>query len=1058
MKYLTIFALVLSVLAMDDSPMWRSDIYRTGTMSEVIIPDVNAISSTWSKALTGIAISTPVVVNGRVYVGSTDGNLYCRSEKDGSSVWTFPVGSTINSSVAYDKGRIYFNARSGKLYCLHALDPNQLFWTFDHGGDSASSPLVKSGLVFFAVGSPYNMVKAVDAVTGKLAWQYGTAQLSLSSPTWADNKIIIGDNSGLWICLDAFTGEYKWSYKTASTGVRMASCAVWQNVAAICTGEGSRDLYFLDTNTGALLKSPLVKVWSPGYKKPGSDDGPDSQTFDPTTVFPYQELQSFLATDKATRDAELDARGKAHGIEQWKIDRVKEYLDDQIGDVPKKLSKSYLNSSNLVVTSSPAFVNGKVLIVHREQGGTGSDQFFGACIDYATNAVTWGTVPYTMSTPEEGIVPSPSVSAGQYVYLPIADKIEVRNLSDGNLLHTINVGSTILGGVTIANGRIFVTTQSAQLLCFPSTNNPPSEPTTMNPSGGISLTDTFKPTIIWSGQGDPDNDQIQSEIQISLNDADVEINGVTTILPIGQSSYTFVDPLANGTTVYYRIRVRDIRSGVPSAYSIYTSIQNFIINKDVFAPDPVSNLTAAPFDAKVRLSWTSSPSPDVAKYRIYYKLGTTQWSDAYLMDNVSSSPTIVTGLVNFNTYDFMVTASDGFGNESQGVVVSSMPIPEVSLNGVAYNSIQEALNAAVAGQTVLIGIRETPFYTNLVVRPGVSLIGYSPKHSKIVGSITITPSGLEKPNEPPPGASTIANLSISGGTVGVSVIDSIGFVKNCVIHHVAGNGVSANSKAELLVVNCTVADNAQDGINSSTTKTTVRNTLVSKNKGKGIASAGGSITYNNSVGNSLDNYPTGISGLGNISLIVEFIDADYLEDSASPGVDAGDPEDDYANEPQPNGSRINQGAYGNSLNAAKTPKKDVLPDEPSSGSSSKFCYVATALLAGTKGNTIAVTHYGELKLSDKAAADIDRLCSFRDDFLKTNPIGSLATTSYYEAAPQLSEKVSKSPMVGIGGVLLALPLSLASLSFSFKLSLALLLMIIIISGITLRLKRITNER
>ena len=39
----------------------------------------------------------------------------------------------------------------------------------------------------------------------------------------------------------------------------------------------------------------------------------------------------------------------------------------------------------------------------------------------------------------------------------------------------------------------------------------------------------------------------------------------------------------------------------------------------------------------------------------------------------------------------------------------------------------------------------------------------------------------------------------------------------------------------------------------------------------------------------------------------------------SPCVDAGDPANAYANEPSPNGGRINIGAYGNTTQASKTP-------------------------------------------------------------------------------------------------------------------------------------------
>ena len=44
----------------------------------------------------------------------------------------------------------------------------------------------------------------------------------------------------------------------------------------------------------------------------------------------------------------------------------------------------------------------------------------------------------------------------------------------------------------------------------------------------------------------------------------------------------------------------------------------------------------------------------------------------------------------------------------------------------------------------------------------------------------------------------------------------------------------------------------------------------------------------------------------------------------SPALDAGDPASDYANEPKPNGHRVNLGFYGNTPWATMTPAKGVM--------------------------------------------------------------------------------------------------------------------------------------
>jgi len=74
-------------------------------------------------------------------------------------------------------------------------------------------------------------------------------------------------------------------------------------------------------------------------------------------------------------------------------------------------------------------------------------------------------------------------------------------------------------------------------------------------------------------------------------------------------------------------------------------------------------------------------------------------------------------------------------------------------------------------------------------------------------------------------------------------------------------------------------------------------------------------------------------GEGNIADYPHFVDpeaGDFHLRSWSPCIDAGDPTSDFSNEPQPNGGRINMGAYGNTPEAAcKSPDTDAdgLPDD-----------------------------------------------------------------------------------------------------------------------------------
>ena len=102
------------------------------------------------------------------------------------------------------------------------------------------------------------------------------------------------------------------------------------------------------------------------------------------------------------------------------------------------------------------------------------------------------------------------------------------------------------------------------------------------------------------------------------------------------------------------------------------------------------------------------------------------------------------------------------------------------------------------------------------------------------------------------------------------------------------------------------------------------------------------ISYNDVWNNTYANYRDVSPGSGDISVDPLFVDpstGDYHLQSTqgsyhggawtpdantSPCIDAGDPTSPYDNEPEPNGNRINMGAYGNTNQASKSPTAALL--------------------------------------------------------------------------------------------------------------------------------------
>ncbi len=159
----------------------------------------------WTATTTNIIVSSPVVDNGIVYVGSTDNNLYAFDASGGNAnctgaapartctpLWRATTGSGIRSSPALAGNVVYVASQDRNLYAFDATGgsgnctgtaPARIctpLWTAPTSGIVISSPAVAGGVVY--VGSDDGMLYAFDAA-GRDATCTGT-QSRTCSPLW----------------------------------------------------------------------------------------------------------------------------------------------------------------------------------------------------------------------------------------------------------------------------------------------------------------------------------------------------------------------------------------------------------------------------------------------------------------------------------------------------------------------------------------------------------------------------------------------------------------------------------------------------------------------------------------------------------------------------------------------------------------------------------------------------------------------------------------------------------------------------------------------------------
>ncbi len=108
--------------------------------------------------------------DGKIYVSSYDGNLYCIDEK-GKLKWKYTAGWGIVSKAIEKNGRIYFASLDGNVYCLD--DKGNKIWVYSSNASIHSQLAVYGDYVFF--GSDDGRFYAVNKSDGRAAWSFAPA-------------------------------------------------------------------------------------------------------------------------------------------------------------------------------------------------------------------------------------------------------------------------------------------------------------------------------------------------------------------------------------------------------------------------------------------------------------------------------------------------------------------------------------------------------------------------------------------------------------------------------------------------------------------------------------------------------------------------------------------------------------------------------------------------------------------------------------------------------------------------------------------------------------------
>ena len=168
----------------------------------------NAAAGFRWTAETGGPLEAGAVVDGsRVYVGSTDFNVYAFNAADGTRIWDAPFATdrSITTDPFVDlRGDVYVTNRDARLFRL--TPGRDLVWMYEAATEiDYSSPIVdeRSDLVLFGEvgeagpdGVSLGVLHAVDRESGEAAWTATLSGSISSSPTVHGGTVFIGTSAG----------------------------------------------------------------------------------------------------------------------------------------------------------------------------------------------------------------------------------------------------------------------------------------------------------------------------------------------------------------------------------------------------------------------------------------------------------------------------------------------------------------------------------------------------------------------------------------------------------------------------------------------------------------------------------------------------------------------------------------------------------------------------------------------------------------------------------------------------------------------------------------------
>ncbi len=256
------------------SPLVHEDMVFVGSANGLFKAyDIEKRRLLWQEKTKGAMHSGAIIDSGNLYYGDISGRLYSKNINSGKLNYALDLGAPIDSSPVALNGRLYIHTRNHKVFTLDQMT-GKILWSYKRSVpyfstvQRTSRPLVVGNRVYVGFADGYLLSFSVEE--GQVLWE---KRLSTTNkfvdvdmkPTYFNNKLLVGSIDGKLEVLDPQSGVLfkRFPFSTNREGEVLGDGIVF--------GDLEGNILFIDSNFNITKQRKVsdkqisnIKKWKGG--------------------------------------------------------------------------------------------------------------------------------------------------------------------------------------------------------------------------------------------------------------------------------------------------------------------------------------------------------------------------------------------------------------------------------------------------------------------------------------------------------------------------------------------------------------------------------------------------------------------------------------------------------------------------------------------------------------------------------------------------------------------------------------------------------------------------